>query len=382
MKVEAVYGSWSDKQIRERQADLPGLRSMIAYGSHFSDEGAELLTQCEDLRELHLVATSVSDDGLKHIAKIKSLDWLLIENTWITDDGLNSLQNLDRLDGLHVVATGASDEGFSMLSSLPKLTYLEAAGQNLTKALSIISKLPSLVSLRLSTHTATDNDFMNLSFCRRLRNLTFDLPLVSYAALNQMQRQLESCTFEPFSFLKPAEKISYLSGYCMHLYSSREYDLARAAANSVLEWFPFNAAAHGTLAIINFQMGEYFNFRKNLETARENASIFGEEDMFNLANYLLSLPSVETVQRVLDEEKPHDLLLKRLRASTTGEETPGSLLNKLEQTINPPVIQLATPSEITAVNARSGHHHPAYLKLFSLRKKEEGKTLPEVPWHW
>ncbi len=389
MKVEAVYGSWGDTEIRDHQDDLPTLRSMIAYGGCFSDVGAELLTQCRDLRELHLVETAITDEGLKQISKIKSLDWLIIDRASITDDGLSALRNLERLDGLHVIATRASDEGFSMLNDLPRLTYLEAIGQSLrTKALSIISMLPSLVSLRLSTHTATDNDFMNLSFCRTLRNVSFDLPLVSFDALEVMKRQLTDCVFEPFRFFNPSEKISFLSGYCIDLYSSKEYNLARAAADRVLQWFPFNAAAHGTLAIINFQMGEYYNFRKCLETARDNASVFGEEDLFDLANHLLSLPSVETVKQVLEEEQPHNLLLRRLRASTAGKEQddPSYLLDRFEQTLYPPVLQLASSSEITAINytGPQGGHHPAYLKLFGLRRwgEKREKELAEVPWKW
>mgnify|MGYP000611775559 CR=1 FL=1 len=318
-QLDSFIGSWTDDNLRARINELPNYTSLVIYGSGFTDEGAELLTRCADLKELQLVGTSISDAGLRFISELKNLDWLVIDRAAVTDSGLSTLSNLQQLNGLQLISTGAGDDGFQTLRYLPKLTYLEATDHYLRhKELALISELPHLSSLRLASTLTDDTDFLNLSSCRSLQLLSFDMPLVSEQAIEQVKERLSQCQLQPSKFFRNEDKISYLSSYCFDLYEMEQYDLAWMAANDVLNWFPFNPAVHGALAFINFQMGNFEEFRKDLEKARENASRFADGEVFRMADRLLSIRSPESIKIELQDKLLRDTLLCRMRDTIQG----------------------------------------------------------------
>ncbi len=318
--LDSLIGSWTDKDLLNRIDELPNYTSLVIYGSGFTDQGAELLTRCANLKELQLVGTSMSDAGLRLISQLEHLDWLVIDRASVTDSGISTLSNLKKLNGLQLISTQASDEGFKTLRYLPDLTYLEATDHSLrNKELSLISQLPNLSSLRLASTTTEDTDFLSLSACRSLKVLSFDMPSVSERAIEEVKEQLLNCQFQASRFFRQEEKITFLSGYCFDLYELEEYELAWVAANDVLKWFPFNPAVRTARAFINFQRGNYPDYRQDLEKAREHASVNADRELLKMADELLSIRSMEAIKEALHEKLPRDLLLKRMRSIQSGQ---------------------------------------------------------------
>ena len=314
--IDSYIGSWTDNDLRTRMTELPNYTSLVICGPGFTDEGAELLTLCTNLKELQLVGTSITDAGLRFISELTNLDWLVIDRASVTDSGLSLLTSLKKLKGLQLISTGASDEGFQTLRYLPKLTYLEATDHYLRrKELRLISELPNLSSLRLASDVTEDPDFLNLTGCRSLELLSFDMPLVTKGAIEDVKETLLHCHMQPAKFFRRTERISFLSSYCFELYDLEQYDLAWIAANDVLDWFPFNPAAHGTRALINFQMGNVPDFRKDLENARVNANLFADGEVFRMADRLLSIQSIDKIKIELQDKLLRDILLDRMRGS-------------------------------------------------------------------
>jgi len=399
MAIDTFTGTWTDKDLLKRIDDLPKFRSLVIYGPGFTDEGAELLTRCTELRELHLLDSSLTDEGLRHIGKINSIDWLVLDNAAVSDRGLHHLGDLRRLNGLHVLSTVASDEGFSVLMNMPKLTYLEAAGNLHGKSLSMISQLPELTFLRLASAKADDNDFSQLGFARALRELSFDMPLVSRDAVEALQMQLQTnCLMRPFRFYKPEDRITYLSGYCLDLYEKQEFVLARTAADDVLRFFPFNPAAHGARAFINFHLGNYQDFRHDLQNARDNASLFGEDEVMRMAEYYLMLESTQTIRAAINDAQPHNFLAERLRATTRKkkEEPVASLIRRFEVSAHAaaaqadalrraaanPLIKTPTAEEIAGLMQMQKDDYNEFVERLTNRLKREKEEGVPVPWSW
>jgi hypothetical protein len=386
MTIDTFIGSWTDKDLLSRVDNLPKFRSLVIYGRGFTDEGAELLTRCTQLKELHLLDTSISDEGLRNIGRLRSLDWLVLDNAAVSNQGLHHLGDLRQLNGLHICSTAAGDDGFSMLLNMPKLTYLEATGQNLRKSISIMSQLPELLTLRLSSSTADDRDFAQLGFTRSLRSLNFDMPLVTSEAVAELDARLTSCWLGRFRFFKPEDRITYLSGYCLELYEQREYDLARTAVDDVLRWLPFNPAAHGARAFINFQLGNYQEFRKDMESVRDNASVFGEEQLYQMARYYLMLESTQAVRIEIESSQPQSLLIERLRATTQQKkkkEDPAlALIQRFEgltHTTADPIIRIPTPAEVMLAQKAS---YTDFIQNLLNRVNKEKTEPSRVPWRW
>jgi len=402
MAIDAFIGTWTDNDLQKRIDDLPNFRSLVIYGPGVTDEGAELISRCTKLKELHLLDTRISNDGLKHIGKLKSLDWLALDNAAVGSEGLRHLSGLTQLSGLHIVSTVAGDDGFSMLLNMPKLTYLEAAGENLRGGtMSIISQLPELLTLRLASSKADDRDFAQLGFAQSLQLISYDMPLVTQNGISELSARLSKTWIEKFRYFKPENRISYLSGYCFDLYDQRRYDLARAAVDDVLRWLPFNPAAHGARALINFNLGLYDDFRKDLENVRDNAGLFGESKLLELANQYLSAGSVSEIRKSIKEMRPENLLLARLQAtSVRGQELITSLIQKFDKAVNPrvqsvtnapliqgvrdlrlaqsPVIELPTSAEALAILQGQRDEYRSFIERLTKRKHEP----VNVPWQW
>lgn len=388
MAIDAFIGTWTDQDLIKREEELVNFRSLVIWGQGVTDVGAELISRCTKLKELHLMDTQITDDGLRHIGKLRSLDWLVLDNAKVTSEGLQNLCNLDQLTGLHIVSTSADDDGFSMLLNMPKLNYLEAAGDNLRGGtISIISQLPALTQLRLATPLADDRDFAQLCFARSLRTISYDMPLVSIDAVHELNATLKNCWIEPFRYFKATDKISFLSGHCIDLYTQRQYHHAVDAADSVLKWVPFNPAAHGARALSNFQLGRFAEFRRDMENVRDNAGLFGETQLYTMAAYFLTLDSEESVREVIALAKPEQLLIERLRAtcSAQGEEPIEALIQRLEtvgrNSSMSQIIKSPTPREIQLVAESGNNYHPRHESVLDeFNRKRQRKLV--VPWNW
>jgi hypothetical protein len=381
--IDAFIGSWTDRDLLKRIDDLPEFRSMVIYGRGVTDEGAALLSRCTKIKELHLLDTQITDEGMRHIGKLRSLDWLVLDNARVTSDGLRHLSSLSRLNGLHVVSTPAGDDGFSMLLNMPNLTYLEVAGENLRGGtISIISQLPELQTLRLASSVAEDRDFAQLSFTKSLKLLNFDMPLVSREAVAELNARLATCWIEPFRFFRPEARISYLSGYCMDLYVQRRYDLARNAANDVIRWLPFNPAAHGARAFINFELGDMAAFRADMENVRDNARLYGEDDLHQMANYFLRLESPSTVRAEINTTQPQKLFLERLKATSQPQAVAvSSMIRKFEslsKSSASSILVAPTVAQVAEIVKAQADSYDAFLRRL-IKQKEEPVNLP---WRW
>lgn len=391
MTVDAHIGAWTENVIKQRFDDLPGMRSLVLYGGGVNDDCAEMLANCQNLRELHLVDTCVTDKGLVHIGKLRSLDWLVIDKANVTDRGLSNLADLNRLDGLQVIETKVGDEGFTVLLRLPCLSYLETSGQELkNKSLSLFSQLPSLISLRISCLTADDQDFLHFAFSRSIQNLAYDMPRVTENAVAEVLSRLPGCVIEPFTYYRPADKILYLASFCMEMYGLEEFSMARSAADHVMKWLPFNPAAHGTRAFINFRLGNYFDYRRDMENARNNADLYGEDEIFRMANYFLSL-ELSTVKNILEHEKPEQFVIERLMA------TSGTRMRELDpfqqmmrqaqkefQEITDPVYrsEVFRSKQACLEAGLVLQPRPEALLLRKLREKANEGGVIQVPWEW
>ncbi|MDZ4834426.1 MAG: hypothetical protein SGJ27_11670 [Candidatus Melainabacteria bacterium] len=385
MAIDTYIGNWTDEDLRRRLDDLPNYRSLVLYGPGVTDAGAELISKCTNLRELHLVDTQITDDGIKQIAKLQNLDWLVIDNAAISDRGMNELHTLKSLTGLHMVATKSKEDGLAVLMQLPHLCYLEVVGQDIRNVgTSIISQLPSLHSLRLASTTADDRDFLNLAYSTSLQQLAYDMPLVSKEAVAELNQRLSGLALQTFHFYKPEERISYLSGYCLDLYERREYDQAKSAANDVLRWFPFNPAAHGARAFINFELGNIVDFRKDMENFRDNANLFGDHDLYQMAKYYLTLESAKAVRLMIDHEKPQALLVEKLRATTLKkqkEEPVASLIRRIEQVARGAGDQLIGVPTLAQIAAAS-HQQNQPPQQWARRKHRDTESTINLPWSW
>lgn len=403
MAIDAFIGSWTDRDLLNRIDDLPNFRSLVIYGPGVTDAGAELISRCANLRELHLLDTAITDSGLRHIGKLKALDWLALDNAAVSSEGLRHLSGLTQLSGLHIVSTVAGDDGFSMLLNMPKLTYLEAAGENLRGGtMSIISQLPELLTLRLASSKGDDRDFAQLGFARSLQLISYDMPLVTHDAISDLSSRLKSTLIEKFRYFKPENRITYLSGYCFDLYEQRRYDLARVAVDDVIRWLPFNPAAHGTRAFINFNLGLYDEFRNDLLKVRDNAVLFGEDALAEMAERYLNAGSEYEIKRIMSESRPENLLIDRLRAANaTPMEGPVNALiakfdkatrmeaPKLPKLVRPlqfamadadarRILQPPVSEEVLASMLMQKHEYQAFIDRLTRQEREP----VQVPWHW
>jgi hypothetical protein len=408
MAIDAFIGTWTDKDLISRIDELPNFRSLVIYGYGVTDVGAELISRCTKLKELHLLDTQITNAGLKHIGKLKSLDWLALDNASVDSEGLRHLCGLTQLSGLHIVSTVAGDDGFSMLLNMPKLTYLEAAGENLRGGtMSIISQLPELITLRLASSKGDDRDFAQLGFARSLKQISYDMPLVTHQGIADLSSRLRDTYIEKFRYFKPENRLSYMSGYCFDLYDQRRFDLARLAVDDVIRWLPFNPAAHGTRALINFNLGLYEEFRQDLRNVRDNAELFGENELLELANQYLEAGSEAEIRKIIAESRPENLLLERLRSlePIKTEEPISSLIKRFDKAVstkqNDPIkendparliyefnksliqqaeakLSVPTSAEAYAIMQTQQDEYKAFIE--GLRKKKNEPV--NVPWQW
>ncbi len=375
---------------------LPHMFSLVLYGRAITDYGLKLLEKCERLRELHLVETSVTDKGLASLENIRTLRWLSIDDANITDKGISYLKNLSQLEGLQLVKTRTSDDGLSVLLNYPKLAYLEASGCSISeKGVLFISQVTSLNSLRLAAPTILDDAFLGLSFCKRLSNFSYDMPLVSQKAVMELHSRLPECDLSHYTFFRAEDKVLFLiNNFVGEGKSLTNFSDALNTANELLSYSPYHPALHSARAMINFRMGNFELFRQDLRIARDSANIYGQNDLLEMAINYLNQDSFFGLRLAMEAESPEKIIAAKLL--TAGVRPPlrkepiAVLINRLSNSTSH---GLGKPITIAQARATADafitpeYRHPSVVVDLSNRTtlilpKETKDELKTVPWNW
>ena len=302
-----------DEYLRRHAAWLPGMRSMILRGKGITDRGVALLADCQELKELHLIETAITDRALQDIGRLRSLDWLVIDGAQITGQGLRNLGSLDRLQGFHLLSTKIEDDELSVLFHFPSLHYLEVVQPSLgSTGLSCIAQVPTLDILRVGSHSATDRDFINLAFGQSLKSVAFDMPLVTDNAIREVSDRLGRCLVYRYANYRTDERLVFLARHCITVASHSEYFDALATTDEILKQAPFDPSLHGVRAFLNLRLGDYESFRSDLANTRDNASIYGEEDLLELSRSILAINDPITLRRVVEDSRPEIMVANKL----------------------------------------------------------------------
>ena len=307
------YNAWKDADLLERKDQLPHMKSMVLNGSGITDEGLSLLPLCTKLRELHLICTRITNEGLDFISQLNSLDWLVIDEASITDSGIRKLSTLSNLSSLQVVNTGITDDGLEVLFHYPKLQYLEAVSNRIgKKGISIISQQPTLSGLRMASHTISDEEFMELVFCGKLKSLAFDFPLVSRSAYEELCERLPGCDVTHYNHYMNADKFNPLMLHVMELYLEGKYRYALNAINDAVKYNQHHPIVFGFRALTHLKLGSYAGFWDNMIYVQQLAVKYNDKQLKALSDYLLSIKEIMTLQLVIAKERPEEYFMTLL----------------------------------------------------------------------
>lgn len=383
---------WTDGDLIQKADSLRRLTSLVLYGRGVTDYGLKVLERCEQLRELHLVDTNITDKGLASLANLRSLRWLSIDTANVTDCGIMQLKNLNQMEGLQLVKTGASDDGLAILLNFPKLEYLEISGCVIAeKGVLFISQIGSLNSLRLAAPTVFDDAFLGISLCKRLSRFSFDMPLVSSEAVHELRLRLPGCELGPYTFFRPEEKVLYLvTNFIGERKTLANFSDALLCANELLTYSPYHPALHCARALINFRMGNFDGFRNDLRNTRDNANVYGQQDLLQMAMNYLSQPSFFSLRMLMEQQNPDVFIANKLLTSgvrpPTRNEPIAALINKLNHVTGLPITPERAQAAAGAFTTPNYHQpsviidlsHPTKLILPEKLKDE----LKSVPWNW
>lgn len=307
------YNAWKDEDLEKKKDLLPYMKSMVLNGSKITDKGLSLLPNCTKIRELHLISTNVTNEGLKYVSQLKSLDWLVIDEARISDEGLRHLSSLCNIESLQVVNTRISDDGLEALFHFPKIQYLEAVSDHISeKAFSIIAQQPSLRTLRVASDSISDEDFLHLAFCKNLKSLSYDMPLVSRAAFEELVNRLPECEIDRFSYYDYAEKFSPLMIHVLNLYNSGKYHYALNAINEAVEINYKHPVVYGMRALIHLKMGSFSGFKENMLALKDLAVKYQDLNLESLADKYLEEGKIAVLNVMIAKEKPEEILMGTL----------------------------------------------------------------------
>lgn len=387
---------WTDGDLITKADHLRDLQSLVLYGRAVSDYGLKVLERCKNLKELHLVETSVTDQGLNSLKELRSLKWLSIDDAAVTDSGIIQLRNLHQLEGLQLVKTRVSDDGLAILLHFPKLEYLEISGCTIAeKGVLFISRVSSLNSLRLAAPTIFDDSFLALSYCKQLSKFSFDMPLVTTEAIEEMRLRLPECVLSEYYFFRPEEKVIYLvNNFMGDGKTIINLENALVTADELLSYSPFHPALHGARALINYKMGNFEQFRRDLQNVRDNANIYGQADLRFLAMQYLSCDSHLSLRAAIDSHRPERYIANQLL--TAGVRTPSrkepvaALIHRMSDAAQVRIV----PYETKKVSGPSNgpfstplYTHPQVIIDLARRpdvmpSREWKDELKKVPWNW
>ncbi|MBX9693378.1 MAG: hypothetical protein K2Z81_13405 [Cyanobacteria bacterium] len=216
MKMEFAHVC-SDEEIFSRKDELKEMRSIFLSGYHVTDNSMKFLARnCEDLRELHLMSTGVTDVGMDHISRISTLDWVVLDTARVYDTGLQHFSRLLNLRGLHLINTLISHQGLEFMAELPELVYLETRGELSRAGLQVVSRMPTLQFLRVSSGDTDDDDFLRVAFGASLLRFSFDMPLVTKIAEKTLKTKFPDRLIDRYQFSMNRSSLYQASGSNLH----------------------------------------------------------------------------------------------------------------------------------------------------------------------
>ncbi len=383
---------WTDDALITRAHVLKDARSLVLYGRAVSDYGIKVLERCDQLTELHLVDTNVTDVGLSSLKGLKSLKWLSIDDASVTDSGIIQLKNLHRLEGLQLVKTRVSDDGLAILLNFPNLEYLEISGCTIAeKGVLYISRVPSLNSLRLAAPTVFDDSFLALSYCKQLSKFSFDMPLVTPEAINELKLRLPECVLNEYYFFRPEEKVIYLvSNFIGQGKTIINLERALISADELLNYSPFHPALHGARAFIHYKLGNLEQFRTDLKNVRDHANIYGQHDLQYLATQLLGFDNHLRLQATINAQHPEQYIANQLLTEGVRplrrKEPIDALLKKMNDSSKVDYRSVQTRQNTSSVITPIYTYPQVFVSLSRgatvIPSKEWKEELKKVPWNW
>ena len=381
---------WTDVTLIEKWHNLPTMTNLILYGRGVSDYGLKMLERCQSLRELQLVDTNITDKGLASLANITSLRWLTIDTAAISDTGIAYLKGLKHLEGLQLVNTRTSDDSMGVLLNYPKLAYLEASGCSISeKGINFISQIGSLNSLRLAAPTVQDDAFLGLSFCRRLTNFAFDMPLVSKEAVMELLARLPGCDVNHYYFFRPEDKVLYLvNNFIGSGRTLANFADALGATNDLLHYSPLHPVLHSARALINFRMGNFDSFRYDLMNVRDHADMYGHTDLQAMATAYLSQHSFFGLRLMMEQQNIERLVVDKLLSSElrVRREPIAALINSVKAGHYAPGLPRISQELLDSFSTPQ-YKQPNVVvdlsnKTMIILPKELKDQLKDVPWNW
>lgn len=384
------FNAWKNSDLVRNIDKLPYMKSMVLNGSGITDEGIELLSGCNKLRELHLVSTAVTDKGLKLISNLRSLDWLRIDEGEISDKGIRYLASLTNLDSLQIVNSNLSDDGLETLFHYPRLRYLETASDNISgKGLSIISQQNSIETLRLASRTIYDSEFLNLVFCRQLKSLTYDMPMVSRKAYEELNSRLPNCTINNYVHYSSKEKFNPLMLHVMELYLDNNFEYAMNAVQDAIKYNQKHPIVFAFRALIHLKLGSYFGFSDNMQIVYHLGMKYDDIELASLAKRYLKEENINSLQLLIAKERPENYFISTLNKNYKPRKRLKSnnyiiLPNDLGPLLTPPPIQIprqfSAPDSFAKRNEQLEEINLTHPDLEKQRNDRKGKgELP--PWY-
>lgn len=315
------FNAWDDKDLLKRREQLPYFRSMVLNGPGITDQGIALLKDCKKIRELHLMGTRVTNVGLARVAELTTLDWLVIDGGLGTDSGMRSLSSLQGLKSLQLIETMVSEEGLDTIFHYPELQYLEAAGESLGgNAVSIISRQPSINTVRISSQVIDDSEFMNFAFCSGLKSLTFDLPRVSRRAQEELKESLPGCLIQNYSHFVNINRFRLIVESAFEFYEEGKYTWTINALDDAARINRSHPVIRGLKAFSYLKLGKVEGFRDHMEAVLDTATISGDRELIDFAKFYLYMTNQTTLSLVVAKEEPHRELKKIIDRKYEREE--------------------------------------------------------------
>jgi hypothetical protein len=385
-------GRWTDGGLVKNAERLRKLNNLVLYGRGVSDYGLKVLERCENLKELHLIDTNVTDRGLGYLKNLRSLKWITIDDAAVTDSGIMQLKDMHALEGLQLVKTRVSDDGLAILLNFPHLEYLELSGCTISeKGIFTISRVDSLNSLRLAAPTVFDDSFLALSYCRQLEKFSFDMPLVTEDAIKQMRLRLPGCLLTEYRFFRPEEKVIYLvSNFIGEGRTILNFENALTTTDELLGYSPYHPGLYGARALINYRMGNFEQFRRDLQYARDNANIYGQEDLCWLAQQFLSYNNALTLHAAMEAHHPDRYIANHLLTAgirrPARKEPIAKILDKLSNASVSPMVRHPGGQTTAPQNTVPGWHkittYETPKQTLLILPKDLKEELQSVPWNW
>jgi hypothetical protein len=218
------------------------------------------------------------------------------------------------------------------------------------------------------------------------------MPLVSSQAVNELRLRLPDCDLGEYTFFRPEEKVLYLvTNFVGERKTLANFSDALMCANELLSYSPYHPALHCARALINFRMGDFDAFRNDMRNTRDNANVYGQFDLLNMAMNYLSQPSFFSLRMLMEEQNPDVFIANKLLTCgvrpRTKNEPIAKLISKLNNVSRPPITPERAQAAAAAAFTQPNYRQPSVIVDLSRRTtlilpKEIKDELKSVPWDW